>query len=61
MAPSTRVRVGDCFRISYKEVVDRFHNVICHPYELVVCERQMHTLRHKVIDGPRSVAQTERY
>jgi hypothetical protein len=58
MTPSAGVRVGDHLRISC-EVMDRFHEVIHHPHELLVRKRQMHALRHKVIDGPCSIAQTK--
>jgi hypothetical protein len=59
MAHFARIRVRDCLRISCEEVVDRFHDVIYHPHELIVHERRMHVLHHEVIDGPHSVAQTK--
>jgi hypothetical protein len=59
MAPPARVRVGDCLRISREEVMERFRDVIHHTHELVVRGGRVHALRYKVINGPRSVAQTE--
>jgi hypothetical protein len=60
MAPPARVRVGDRLRISREEVMERFHDVIHHTHELIVCGGRMHTLCYEVINGPCSVAQTKR-
>ena len=40
--------------------MERFRDVFDHPYELVVRGRQDHALCHKVANGRRSVAETER-
>jgi hypothetical protein len=59
MAPPAGVRVGDCLRISREEVVERFYDVVHHTHELVIRGGRMHALHYKVINGSRSVVQTE--
>ena len=40
--------------------MEGFHDVFDHPYELVVHGRQNHVSCHKVANGRRSIAETER-
>ena len=40
--------------------MERFRDVFDHPHELIVHGRLNHALCHKVANGPRSVAETER-
>ena len=40
--------------------MERFHDVFDHPHEFIICGRWDHALCHKVANGRRSVAETER-
>jgi hypothetical protein len=39
--------------------MERFHDIIYHPNELIVRGRRMHALCREVIDCSRSIAQTK--
>ena len=57
MAPPTRVRARGRLRFSCEEVVERFHDIFGHPYELVVGGGWRSALRHKVANGLCGVAE----
>jgi hypothetical protein len=55
MAPPTRVKVKDHLRISYEEVMERFHDVIRHAHELVIHGKRVLASCYEAVDGPHSV------
>ena len=60
MAPPIGVRARGRPRLLYEEVVERFRDMFDHSHELVVHGEWDHALCHKVANGRRGVAETER-
>ena len=60
MAPPAGVRARGRPRLLCEEVVERLCDVFDYPHELVVRGRLNHASCHKVANGHRSVAKTER-